>query len=102
MDKITPLSYTEVLTINEMAHELGLNRSIKPDYLRQEMDPLSLCPAWVVVPHHQRGELNDPPHHRLRVVLNERGAGVHIDVPASVWNFITMRTKVAEAVSAND
>ncbi|MDQ3422004.1 MAG: hypothetical protein M3510_01150 [Actinomycetota bacterium] len=84
---VMDLTPAEVLALNALAFDLGLNRSIEPDYLTDHMEPDFTCPAGVVLPHHNRGWSEDIAHHRLGVRLDD-GDLVLIDVPAEVWEWI--------------
>ncbi len=84
---VTNLIPAEVRALNDLAYDLGLNRSIVPEYLARHMAPDLTCPAAVVVPLHDRGRVGDIAHHRLIIRLND-GDEVLIDVPAEVWEWV--------------
>ncbi len=74
----------EVLALNALAFDLGLNRCIEPEYLSEHMTPDNTYPSAVVLTYHDRGCRDDIAHHRVAVRL-DHGVEVLIDVPAEVW-----------------
>ena len=91
---ISDLSPDEVLTLNALAFDLGLNRCIEPEYLSEDMTPENTYPSAVVLPYHDRGCRDDIAHHRVAVRLDHGVGEVLIDVPAEVWELTACRKRV--------